>query len=73
MKYYIKPEAEVYKVGIVSPLCGSGAKPEGGQIEEGDAKVNDYFLFDEGNGDGHTGRRGLWDDEDFEDGMNYSK
>lgn len=73
MKNYIKPEAEVYKVGIVSPLCVSGVQPEGGQIPEGDAKVNDYFLFDEGNGDGHTGRGGLWDDEDFEDGMNYSK
>ena len=70
MKNYIKPEAEVYKVGIVSPLCGSG---EGGQIGEGDAKVHDYFLFDEENGDGHTGRVDLWDDEDFEDGMNYSK
>ena len=69
MKNYIKPEAEVYKVGIVSPLCGSVTpKPkEDGQIPEGDAKVHDYFLFDEGNGDGHTGRRGLWDDEDFED------
>ena len=67
MKSYIKPEAEVYKVGIVSPLC------ESGQIPEGDAKVNDYFFFDEENGDGHTGRVGLWDDEDFEDGMNYSK
>ena len=73
MKNYIKPEAEVYKVGIVSPLCGSGVQPEGGQIPEGDAKVHDYFLFDEGNGDGHTGRVDLWDDEDFEDGMNYSK
>lgn len=68
MKNYIKPEAEVYKVGIVSPLCESG-----GQIEEGDAKVHDYSFFDEENGDGHTGRGGLWDDEDFEDGMNYSK
>ena len=64
MKNYIKPEAEVYKVGIVSPLCVSS---EDGQIESGDAKQHDYFLFDEGNGDGHTGRRGLWDDEDFED------
>ena len=57
MKNYIKPEAEVYKVGIVSPLCESG-----GQIDEGDAKVNDYFLFDEGNGDGHTGRGDFWND-----------
>ena len=65
MKNYIKPEAEVYKVGIVSPLCVSGV--EGGQIPEGDAKVHDYSFFDEENGDGHTGRRGLWDDEDFED------
>ena len=70
MKNYIKPEAEVYKVGIVSPLCGSVVKPdesEDGQIESGRAKEHDYFLFDEGNGDGHTGRRGLWDDDDFED------
>lgn len=67
MKNYIKPEAEVYKVGIVSPLCESGTPKEPGQIGEGDAKVHDYFLFDEGNGDGHTGHRGLWDDDDFED------
>ena len=72
MKNYIKPEAEVYKVRIESLLSGS-AESEGGQLPEGDAKVHDYFLFDEGNGDGHTGRRSLWDDEDFEDGMNYSK
>ena len=67
MKNYIKPEAEVYKVRIESLLSGSSAPKEDGQIPEGDAKVHDYFLFDEGNGDGHTGRRGLWDDEDFED------
>ena len=70
MKNYIKPEAEVYKVGIVSLLSGSG---EHGQIPEGFAKRYDNFLFDEENGDGHTGRGGLWDDEDFEDGMKYSK
>ena len=69
MKKYIKPEVEVYTARIQSLLSGSA---EGGQIGEGDAKVHDYFLFDEENGDGHTGRRGLWDDEDFEDGMNYS-
>ena len=46
MKNYIKPEAEVYKVGIVSPLCESGTPKEPGQIDEGDAKVHDYFLFD---------------------------
>ena len=37
MKNYIKPEAEVYKVGIVSPLCGSVVKPdesEDGQRED---------------------------------------
>ena len=45
MKNYIKPEAEVYKVGIVSPLCESGTPKEPGQIDEGDAKVHDYFLF----------------------------
>ena len=70
MKNYIKPEAEVYKVRIESLLSGSG---EHGQIPEGGAKVHDYFLFDEGNGDGHTGRGGLLDDEDFEDGMKYSE
>ena len=43
MKNYIKPEAEVYKVGIVSPLCESGTPKEPGQIDEGDAKVHDYF------------------------------
>ena len=67
MKNYIKPEAEVYKVGIVSPLCGSVTPKEDGQIPEGDAKVHDYFLFDEENDDGQTGSGGLWDDEDFED------
>ena len=66
MKNYIKPELKVYKVRIESLLSGSGI-PEGGQFDEGDAKVYDYFLFDEGNGDGHTGNVSLWDDEDFED------
>ena len=59
MKNYIKPEAEVYKVRIESLLSGSA---EGGQIDEGDAKVHDYFLFDEENGDGHTGRGDFWND-----------
>ena len=63
MKNYIKPELKVYKVRIESLLNGS----ELGQIYEGDAKVHDYSLFDEGNGDGQTGNGGLWDDEDFED------
>ena len=62
MKSYIKPEVKVYKVRIESLLAG-----ESGQFDEGDAKVHDYSLFDEGNGDGHTGNGGLWDDEDFED------
>ena len=66
MKNYIKPEVRVYKVRIQSLLNGSGVK-EPGQIEYGDAKVHDYSLFDEGNGDGQTGNGGLWDDEDFED------
>ena len=66
MKNYIKPEVKVYKVRIESLLSGSG-EPEYGQLYEGDAKVHDYSLFDEGNGDGQTGRGGLWDDEDFED------
>ena len=65
MKNYIKPEVKVYKVRIESLLNGSGER--GGQIYEGDAKVHDYSLFDEGNGDGHTGNVSLWDDEDFED------
>ena len=64
MKSYIKPELKVYKVRIESLLSGSN---EGGQFDEGDAKVHDYSLFDEGNGDGQTGNGGLWDDEDFED------
>ena len=62
MKNYIKPEVKVYKVRIESLLAG-----ESGQMNEGDAKVHDYSLFDEGNGDGQTGNGGLWDDEDFED------
>ena len=64
MKNYIKPELKVYKVRIESLLSGSG---EEGQIGESDAKVYDYSLFDEGNGDGHNGNVSLWDDEDFED------
>ena len=63
MKSYIKPEAKVYKVRIESLLCGS----EGGHIVGGFAPKRDFSHFDEGNGDGHTGRRGLWDDDDFED------
>lgn len=65
MKNYIKPELKVYKVRIESLLSGSEEKE--GQIDEGDAKVHDYSLFDGGNGDGQTGNGGLWDDEDFED------
>ena len=64
MKNYIKPEVKVYKVRIESLLSGSG---EGGQMIEGWAPKRDYSLFDEENGDGHTGSGGLWDDEDFED------
>ena len=67
MKNYIKPEAEVYKVGIVSPLCGSVTPKEDGQIPEGDAKVHDYFLFDEEDGGWQPKDVSLWDDEDFED------
>ena len=66
MKNYIKPEVKVYKVRIESLLSGSGVK-EPGQIKESLAKGHDYSLFDEGNGDGQTGRGGLWDDEDCED------
>ena len=64
MKNYIKPEVKVYKVRIESLLSGS---VEGGQVIEGFAKVHDYSLFDEGNGDGQTRNFSLWDDEDFED------
>ena len=59
MKNYIKPEAEVYKVGIVSLLTVSG---EDGQIDSGLAKKHDYSFFDEENGDGHTGRGDFWND-----------
>ena len=58
MKNYIKPEAEVYKVRIESLLSGSA---EGGQIGEGDAKVHDYFLFDEEDDDSQTDKGSLWD------------
>lgn len=68
MKNYIKPEAEVYKVGIESPLCESL-----GQLDQGDAKRHDYFLFDEEDGGWQPKDVNLWDDEDFEDGMKYSK
>lgn len=64
MKNYIKPEVKVYKVRIESLLSGS---LEDGQIGCGFAPKRDYSLFDEENGDGHTGSGGLWDDEDFED------
>ena len=64
MKNYIKPEVKVYEVRIESLLSGS---VEDGQTDEGLAKVHDYSLFDEGNGDGQTGNGGLWDDEGFED------
>ena len=66
MKSYIKPEVKVYKVRIEPLLSGSGLK-EGGQIGCGLAPKRDFPLFDDGNGDGHTGRGGLWDGEDFED------
>ena len=61
MKNYIKPEVKVYEVRIESLLS------ESGQIIEGFAPKRDFSLFDEENGDGHTGSGGLWDDEDFED------
>lgn len=66
MKSYIKPEVKVYKVRIEPLLSGSGLE-EGGQIGSGLAPKRDFPLFDDGDGDGHTGRGGLWDDEDFED------
>lgn len=62
MKSYIKPEAKVYKVRIESLLCGSGKEPEDGQIGCGFAPKHDFSLIDDGNGDGHTGRGGLWND-----------
>lgn len=60
MKSYIKPEVNVYKVRIESLLCGSGK--EGGQVERGFAPKHDFSLFDEENGDGHTGRGDFWND-----------
>ena len=60
MKSYIKPEVKVYKVRIDSLLCGSGK--EGGQVESGFAPKHDFSLFDEENGDGHTGRGDFWND-----------
>lgn len=61
MKNYIKPEVTVYEVRIESLLS------ESGQIVEGFAPKRDFSLFDDGNGDGHSGSGDLWDDEDFED------
>ena len=37
------------------------------------AKRHDYFLFDEEDGGWQPKDVNLWDDEDFEDGMKYSK
>lgn len=65
MKSYIKPEVKVYKVRVESLLSGSGELE--GQIESGDAKVHDYSLFDEVNGDGQTRNFSLWDDEDCDE------
>ena len=48
----------MYKVRIESLLCGS----EGGQIGCGFAPKRDSSLFDEENGDGHTGRGDFWND-----------
>lgn len=61
MKSYIKPEVNVYKVRIESLLCGSG-KTEDGQLGCGFAPKHDSSLFDEENGDGHTGRGDFWND-----------
>ena len=61
MKSYIKPEVKVYKVRIEPLLSGSGFD-EGGQIGCGLAPKRDFPLFDDGNGDGHTGRGDLWND-----------
>ena len=64
MKNYIKPELKVYKVRIESLLSGSN---EDGQIGEGDAKIYDYSLFDEGNGGWQPKDVSLWDDEDCDE------
>ena len=61
MKSYIKPEVKVYKVRIEPLLSGSGLE-EGGQIGCGLAPKRDFPLFDDGNGDGHTGRGDFWND-----------
>lgn len=63
MKKYIKPEVKVYRTQVESLL----AVESGGQIPEGDAKRNDYFLFDEEDGGWQPKDVNLWDDEDFED------
>lgn len=51
----------------MSPLCESGTPKEDGQFPEGDAKRNNYFLFDEEDGGWQPKDVNLWDDEDFED------
>lgn len=67
MKNYIKPEVKVYKVRIESLLSGSGVPGEDGQLGEGDAKVHDYFLFNEENGGLQPKDVSLWDDEDCDE------
>lgn len=62
MKSYIKPEVNVYKVRIESLLCGSGNEIEDGQLGCGFAPKRDSSLFDEENGDGHSGRGDFWND-----------
>lgn len=62
MRSYIKPEVNVYKVRIESLLCGSGKEIEDGQLGCGFAPKHDSSLFDEENGDGHTGRGDFWND-----------
>ena len=69
MKKYIKPEVKVYRNQVGSLL----AAESGGQGPEWDAKRNDYFLFYEEDGGWQPKDVNLWDDEDFEDGMKYSK
>ena len=69
MKKYIKLEVKVYRTKVESLL----AAESGGQGDECDAKRNDYFLFDEEDGGWQPKDVNLWDDEDFEDGMKYSK
>lgn len=69
MKKYIKPEVKVYRKQVESLLAAESL----GQGDEWDAKRHNYFLFDEEDSGWQPKDVNLWDEEDFEDGMKYSK